>query len=226
MLIIVVCGSLKFKLILSKIGVVLIAFNVILLIPLFPFPLSSFVWVIGGFYYASEHALIVYSIFLSTATIGLILYVIGRKEFSDYLKESEIVSGLLTFLGFIVIAGSMFSFLEANFFTRTYVGSSGVRPPVTWKDVAAWLCIVIWCGLEFISGLLLLIDGGRMGEDKVLHLKKEIDFEEAKKKYPKDLFAKYVERYPHNPTGVLEWHIHKKMKEGKTREQAIEELHA
>jgi hypothetical protein len=33
-----------------------------------------------------------------------------------------------------------------------------------------------------------------------------------------------MERYPHNPEGVLKWHIHKKMKEGKTREQAIEEL--
>lgn len=47
---------------------------------------------------------------------------------------------------------------------------------------------------------------------------------EMQTKYPRDLFAKYAEQYPHNPEGVLEWHIHKTMKEGKTREQAIKEL--
>ena len=47
---------------------------------------------------------------------------------------------------------------------------------------------------------------------------------ETQMKYPKDLLDKYVRQYPHNPEGVLEWHIHKKMKEGKTREQAIKEL--
>jgi len=36
--------------------------------------------------------------------------------------------------------------------------------------------------------------------------------------------AKYVKQYPHNPTGILEWHLNKKMKEAKTREQALEEL--
>jgi len=54
-------------------------------------------------------------------------------------------------------------------------------------------------------------------------LKQEIDLE-SQTKYPKDLFAKYVKQYPHNPTGVLEWHIDKEMKEGKTREQALEDL--
>jgi len=212
---------LKFKLILGKIGVVLIAFNLLLLTPL-P-PITFFVLVIGRFYYAFQDALIVYGIFLSTLTAGLVLYVIGRKEFSNYVKESEIASGLLTFFGFILIAGSLFSFFLA-FAITSITGSSGVRPPMTLKDIAVSLLIVIWCGLQFVSGLLWLIDGGKMREDKTLPLKKEIDFEKVWKKYPKDLFAKYVERYPHNPTGVLEWHINKKMKEGKTREQAIKEL--
>jgi len=47
---------------------------------------------------------------------------------------------------------------------------------------------------------------------------------ETQTKYPRVLFARYAEQYPHNPEGVLEWHIHKKTKEGKTREQAIKEL--
>ncbi len=55
-------------------------------------------------------------------------------------------------------------------------------------------------------------------------LKQGIDLEEALKKYPRTLFDKYVRQYPHNPEGVLEWHIHKKMNEGKTREQAVKEL--
>jgi len=53
-------------------------------------------------------------------------------------------------------------------------------------------------------------------------LKQQIDLSQTK--YPKNLFANYIAQYPHNPEGILEWHIHKKMKEGKTREQAIEEL--
>ena len=44
------------------------------------------------------------------------------------------------------------------------------------------------------------------------------------RKYPKDLMTKYQRLYPHNPEGVLEFHISRRMKEGKTREQAIEEL--
>jgi len=43
-------------------------------------------------------------------------------------------------------------------------------------------------------------------------------------KYPDDLLTKYRRMYPHNPKGVLEFHLSRKMKTGKTREQAIEEL--
>ncbi len=44
------------------------------------------------------------------------------------------------------------------------------------------------------------------------------------RKYPNDLITKYQRLYPHNPEGVLEFHISRRMKEGKTREQAIKEL--
>ncbi|MDH5450404.1 MAG: hypothetical protein OEX77_05805 [Candidatus Bathyarchaeota archaeon] len=43
-------------------------------------------------------------------------------------------------------------------------------------------------------------------------------------KYPDDLLVKYRRMYPHNPKGVLEFHLSRKMKAGKTKEQAIEEL--
>lgn len=54
------------------------------------------------------------------------------------------------------------------------------------------------------------------------HLGQEFEFE-PQIKY-KDLFMKYAERYPHNPEGVLEFHVDRKMKEGKTKEQAMKEL--
>jgi len=53
-------------------------------------------------------------------------------------------------------------------------------------------------------------------------LGQEFEFE-PQIKY-RDLYAKYAERYPHNPEGVLELHVDRKMKEGKTKEQAIKEL--
>ena len=43
-------------------------------------------------------------------------------------------------------------------------------------------------------------------------------------KYPEELAVRYQRMYPHNPAGVLEFHISRKIREGKTREHAIEEL--
>ena len=40
----------------------------------------------------------------------------------------------------------------------------------------------------------------------------------------KRLLEHYHEKYPHNPDGMLEWHIMKIMKDGITREEAEEEL--
>ncbi|MDH5733959.1 MAG: zinc ribbon domain-containing protein [Candidatus Bathyarchaeota archaeon] len=56
-----------------------------------------------------------------------------------------------------------------------------------------------------------------------LQLEQEFEFEKTDKNW-NQLLVKYSEKYPHNPDGVLEFHISKKMKEGKTRDQAIEEL--
>jgi len=38
------------------------------------------------------------------------------------------------------------------------------------------------------------------------------------------LFTKYLEEHQHNSKGILKWHIHKKMKESKTKEKTVEEL--
>lgn len=43
-------------------------------------------------------------------------------------------------------------------------------------------------------------------------------------KYPEELTLRYQRMYPHNPAGVLEFHMSRKTKEGKTREQAFKEL--
>jgi len=48
--------------------------------------------------------------------------------------------------------------------------------------------------------------------------------EEYIMKYASDLYAKYQKKYPHNPLGVLELHINRKMKRGLIREEAIKEL--
>jgi len=181
---------LKFKFILNRIGIILIACNVPFFIPL---PLGSIFWAL----YVFQHTIRLYTLLL-TITAGLVLYIIGRKEFSNYVKDIKFVSGLLTFSGFIIMC------LSAWFLSQAFMlmGSEWAGPRTS-RELAIYLLSSAWGGLGFVSGLLWLIDGGKTREDRTVALKKEIDFEEA---------------------WILEWHIHKKMREGKTREQAIEEL--
>jgi len=209
---------LNFKLVLGTIGIVLIAFNIVFLIPFaYGFPLMFLMW---SYFQVFLDVTIGYGSFLSTITAGLGLYIFGRKDFLNHLKKSKIASVLLTISGVILIGASLWFLLLAIMILHSSFGA----PPTTVRDWIIDMMLFSWDGLSFCSGVLWVADGSKMGEDRALPVKKEIDFEEAWKKYPKDLFAEYVERYPHNPEGVLEWHINKKMKEGKTREQAIEEL--
>lgn len=94
--------------------------------------------------------------------------------------------------------------------------------PLTWEESMYQILAFAYSVLKIISGVLLLLDGLRFRID-LFSLKQETG-SASQTNYSKTLFTKYVERYPHNPEGVLEWHIRKKMKEGKTREQAIQEL--
>jgi hypothetical protein len=141
------------------------------------------------------------------------------------MKGNGIVSALLVIFGFITVLAGLFMILNSisiwNYYNTKIPGH-----PMTFEESIPYRLFEIWAVIASISGVFWLFYGVKMWEYKAGFppLKQEIDFESALKKYPKDLFAKYVERYPHNPKGVLEWHIHKKMREGKTREQAIEEL--
>jgi hypothetical protein len=149
---------------------------------------------------------------------GLALYVLDRKGFLGRMRGRKIASTLLAIFGFIQMVESVVYGIITLFFSLWYLDALG--------GLVFLLSLALF-GLPLISGILWFVDGSRVYveiEDNLRALKQKIDFEEAWKKYPKNLFAKYVEKYPHNPSGVLEWHIHKKMKEGKTREQAIEEL--
>ena len=207
---------LNFKLIIGSIGIILIAFNILLLLP-FPLPLIFIIpWV---FLQIFQDAMLGYGVFQLSTTVGLVMYIIGRKEFLNHLKRGKIASILLTISGVIFVGESLWFLFFNIMLLQTSFGA-----PRTIRDWIIYLILFSWSGFVFMSGVLWLIDGIKKGEIKALPLKKEIDFEEAWKKYPKDLFAKYVKQYPHNPSGVLEWHIAKRMKKGITREQAIEEL--
>jgi len=162
-----------------------------------------------------------YSLFILTITVGLVLYVSDRKEFSDRTKGNRVAFVLLTVLGLILTLTSLWLLVGGISLLFDIGGNWG--PPLTLRGLTVYLLFLSWSGLALISGILWSVDGVKMWEGKTLPLKKEIDLE-SQTKYPKDLFSKYVKQYPHNPAGVLEWHIHKKMKEGKTREQAIKEL--
>ena len=154
---------------------------------------------------------------------GLVLYVIWRKEFLGRVKGSKFASVVLLTISLILIVGgilqSIFTVLSVNYYTAR---TSGWHP-LTLEEMTIYTLYFVWSGVAFTSGVLWLFDRVRIGEDKALLLEKGIGLE-SQTKYPKELFAKYVKQYSHNPAGVLEWHIDKKVKEGKTREQVIEEL--
>lgn len=201
------------------IGIILIAFNILLFIPL-PIPPIPFVfWMLSyGLFQIFPDAIIVYSLFLSTVTVGLVSYIIGRRRFSNSVRRSKIASGLLTFSGLILtISSFLFLVLVVLFVGSDFAG------PRTSREWVMYSLLLVWGVLGSLSGVLWLVDGVRLGEVEAPPIKKEIDLE-SQTKYPRNLLAKYMKKYPHNPTGVLEWHIDKKMKEGRTREQAIDEL--
>jgi len=193
---------LNFKLIIGTIGIVLVACNILLFLPWMPF-LSYFhrIPLFGGIMMWD-------GLFLLNMVVGLVLYIIGRKDLLVFG-----ISSILTFFGLTLTTTSLL-FLSL---VAIDTGSKSLR------ELAIYLTVLAWSGLGFLSGVLWLVDGAKTGEDELLPSKKEIDLE-SQIEYPKDLLAKYLKQYPHNPIGVLEWHIDKKMKEGKTREQAIKEL--
>jgi len=162
---------------------------------------------------------VVFSPFVLCVFVGIAVYISDRKGFLIRRSGNESIAALLAILGLALMAESVFEGL----FILIMMGWGG--GPTSWE---AWIIGSIplaFDGLVFLSGLLLISDPDKMVEDKKLYPPSPQRLDVATQtKYPRDLFARYVRQYPHNPEGVLEWHIHKRMKEGKTREQAIREL--
>jgi len=164
------------------------------------------------------------SVFVFCVLAGMALYVSDRKGFLNRRSGDKDTAVGLAILGLALIV--IDSFLGV--FVLSWMGLiRSVSRSWTWKNSMIEASYLAFFGLVFLFSGLLFFDGIGARFDiwsRPLPLKQGIDFEEAWKECPKALFDRYVRHYPHNPEGVLEWHIHKKMKEGKTREQAIKEL--
>jgi hypothetical protein len=151
--------------------------------------------------------------------VGMAVYLSDRKGFLIRRSRNELIAALLAILGFFLICEG----LSEGLLFLSLMGLGG--GPTSWEGWIVCAFFLTFDGLVVLSGILLMSDLDRIVEDKHPYAPsaERLDVE-TQTKYPSDLFARYVEQYPHNPEGVLEWHIHKKMKEGKTREQAIKEL--
>ena len=151
--------------------------------------------------------------------VGMAVYISDRKGFLIRRSGNELIAASLAILGFFLMCEGLFEGL-LFFFGMAWGGG-----PASWEGWIVCAFFLAFDGLVVLSGIVLMSDLDRIVEDKRLYPPsvRRLDVETLTR-YPRDLFARYAEQYPHNPEGVLEWHIHKKMKEGKTREQAIKEL--
>jgi len=91
-----------------------------------------------------------------------------------------------------------------------------------WKSVTVFPYALFGIIIGLI-GLVTIVVGGA---SPLMEKKESVEKTHvtARENYPQGLIMEYQRKYPHNPSGVLEFHISRKVKEGKTREQAIEEL--
>lgn len=149
---------------------------------------------------------------------GMALYISDRKSFLNRRNGDKYVAAWLAILGFLLMAESSLEVV----FVLWWMSWAG---PSSWEEWMIYMLASALTGFVFLSGMILMSDWDKMVGDKSRYQPsgQRLDVETLTR-YPRVLFAKYTEQYPHNPEGVLEWHIHKTMKEGKTREQAIKEL--
>jgi len=153
---------------------------------------------------------------------GMALYILDRKSF---WKRRSGNKGTAVFLAILGLALMVESVTDGILNLSWAAWEQSMWGPLSREGSMVLAFRLAFNGLVFLSGVLLLLDQGKILEDKSLGQSSRQRFGvEARTRYPRDLLAKYAEQYSHNPEGVLEWHIHKKMKEGKTREQAIREL--
>lgn len=209
----------------AEIGVAILVggaiFTGIIMLIVFPFPgMSVFLiftlpWIFAGI--ASR----INFPFAFCVFAGVALYISDRKSFLNRRSGDKYVAAWLAILGLALIVESGIDGM-LNLSWTAWAQSMGWGSP-SWEGLMILASRFAFSGLVFVFGVLLFSDHEKMLEDKKRYptSAQRLDGET---KYPRDLFAKYAEQYPHNPEGVLEWHIHKKMKEGKTREQAVKEL--
>ncbi len=162
--------------------------------------------------------------FVFCVIAGLALYISDRKDFLSRQSGSKTWAVPLAIIGLALIVQSFIYGMFTMIWMRWDPWLDRFWP-VTWEESMIRASYLAIYGLVFLFGILLFFDVSKMLEDKRFYPPsvQRLDAE-TQPKYPRALFAKYAQQYPHNPEGVLEWHIHKKMKEGKTREQAIREL--
>jgi len=129
-------------------------------------------------------------------------------------KTVVMVVGILILLvgGAIALYNYKARYRQWDSYQQTYV----------WKSVTVFPYLLFGIIIGVI-GLVTIVVGGALP-----HIEKKESVEKARmierEKYPQGLVMEYQRKYPHNPSGVLEFRISRKVKEGKTREQAIKEL--
>jgi len=162
--------------------------------------------------------------FVFCVLAGLALYISDRKGFLSRQSGNKTWAVPLAILGLALIVQSFIYGMFTMIWMRWDPWLDQFWP-LTWEESMIRASYLAIYGLVFLFGILLFFEVSKMLEDRSPHQppRQRLGIE-TQTKYPRALFAKYAQQYPHNPEGVLEWHIHKKTKEGKTREQAIKEL--
>jgi len=213
-------GELDLRFMRAEIGVAIL-FGVVILIAFHMLQVFPYSWMLVYTVLAEIPSPLAFCVFVGMA-LCMALYISDRRSFLNRRSGDKSTAVWLAILGLILILEGVFDGYSVLVLMRVdaWIGGSW-----TWEKSIMYLFAFAFSGLVFLSGGLLLSDQEKMLEDKSLHPPsvRRLDVE-TKTKYPRALFAKYAQQYPHNPEGVLEWHIHKKVKEGKTREQAIKEL--
>lgn len=195
----------------------------VIMLAVFPFPGRSVFLVFALPWISAGIASRINFPFAFCVFAGMALYISDRRSFLIRRSGNKDTAVWLTILGFLMIVESVIDGILILVWMGFWTG--GVFGPLSWEGRGILAFLLACDGLGFLFGMLLLFDMRKMLGGKSLYppSQRRLDME-TQTKYPSDLFAKYAERYPHNPEGVLEWHVRKRMKEGRTRELAIREL--
>jgi len=170
--------------------------------------------------------ILVVSLFCAITIVGLLLLILDTGSFLSRRKSSSQLAAFLMSLGVILFILGLFFIWEENRLWEYDVIGKGRT--VSSETLTLHMLDISWATLGLLSSSIWFIYGLLIAISSLKGIasqpQKKIGFEEPWTKCPEGLLEKYKIQYPHNPEGVLEWHIRKKMKENKAREQAIKEL--